>query len=102
MKDTIRNWLAEQFGEDEELFKELYGQYSTDMKANAAELPGKLSAGDAAALGEIGHAMKGMALQMGDSEVAEIGVALQNAGRGGDLAGCASAIERMLPAVAAL
>lgn len=102
MKDSIRSWLTEQFGADEDLFTELYGQYSADMKSRAAELPPLLSAGEVAAIGEIGHAMKGMALQMGDGEVSELCLALQNAGRGRDLPLCVELEKKISAAVAAL
>jgi len=102
MKDSIRNWLTEQFGADEDLFKELYGQYAADMKNRAAGLDALLSAGNAAALGEEGHAMKGMALQMGDTDLSEPSLLLQNAGRSGDLASCAPLVQKISAAVAAL
>jgi len=102
MKDSIRNWLAGQFGEDEALFDELYGQYASDMKALAQELQGLLSAGDTATIGERGHAMKGMALQMGDTEVADPCKNLQDAGRAGNLADCTALIPTICAAVAAL
>jgi len=102
MKDNIRNWLTEQFGADEDLFKELYDQYSTDMKATAALLDGLLASEDLAALGEKGHAMKGMAIQMGDSEVADLCIVLQDSGRAGDRGGCAAVIPKVCAAVAAL
>lgn len=102
MKDIIRAWLTEQFGPDEELFNELYGQYATDMKASADVLGGLLASGDAAALGEKGHAMKGMALQVGDKDLSEPCMALQNAGRAGDLSTCAALIPQICELTAAL
>jgi len=102
MKDSIRIWLTEQFGPDEALFEELYGQYATDMKAAAGSLAALIVAGNAAAVGDKGHAMKGMALQMGDAELSERCLALQNAGRAGDLAACAALVPAISASVAAL
>jgi len=102
MKDCIRTWLTEQFGADEDLFAELYGQYAADMKTTAGELDALLSAGDLAAIGEKGHAMKGMALQVGDNEVAEACLKLQNAGRAGNPSDCAAQIPSVCELVAAL
>jgi len=102
MKESIRAWLTEQFGADEELFAELYGQYAADMKKTAAELAGFLSAGDVAVLGEKGHAMKGMALQIGDGEVSEVCMKLQNAGRAGSLSECAALVPSVCALVSAL
>jgi len=102
MKDAIRNWLTEQFGDDEALFAELYGQYASDMKKMADELNGLLAAGDLAVLGEKGHAMKGMALQIGDSELSEPCFKLQNAGRAGNLSDCSALVPAVSALVAAL
>jgi len=102
MKESIRAWLTEQFGADEELFSELYGQYASDMKTTAAALPDLLSQGDAAAIGEKAHAMKGMALQVGDGELSEPCLRLQNAGRAGNLADCTALIQPICALVSAL
>jgi len=102
MKESIRAWLTGQFGPDEELFQELYGQYAADMKKLAEELNSLLASGDAATIGERGHAMKGMALQIGDSDLSEPCKALQDAGRAGNLVDCTALIPRILSAVAEL
>jgi len=102
MKDSIRAWLTGQFGEDEDLFADIYGQYATDMKAQADRLAALLAAGNAAELGEIGHAMKGMALQIGDSELAEPCMRLQVAGRAAEIQSCAAVIPLVRDLVAAL
>jgi len=102
MKESIRTWLTEQFGADEELFDELYGQYAADMKKTSGELDGLLATGDVTALGEKGHAMKGMALQVGDSELSEPCKKLQDAGRAGNLSDCAALVRLVVALVAAL
>jgi len=101
-KDSIRKWLTEQFGADEELFAELYGQYAADMKSMATELPALVERRDMASVGEKAHAMKGMALQIGDSELSEPCLRLQNASRAGNLADCASLVPTIVALVAAL
>jgi len=102
MKESIRNWLTAQLGADEELFAELYGQYAADMKKLAGELSALLSKGDLAAIGERGHAMKGMALQVGDGELSEGCLRLQDAGRAANLSDCAALIPRVCALVEAL
>jgi len=102
MKDSIRNWLTEQFGADDALLTELYDQYAQEMKASAAEIETLLAASDVAALGERGHAMKGMALQIGDADLSDPCKRLQDAGRAGNLSDCAALVPQICAAVAAL
>jgi len=102
MKATVRAWLTGQFGEDDELFAEIYGQYATDMKERAQKLPALLAAWDVAALGENGHAMKGMALQVGDEELAEQCKRLQTSGRASDLPSCVVLVPEIVRLVAEL
>jgi len=102
IKESIRNWLTQEFGSDEALINELYAQYAADMRSRATGLHAYFVSGNVTALGEEGHAMKGMALQMGDRELSELCLRLQNSGRAGDQAGCAPLIEAICVAVAAL
>jgi len=102
MKESVRTWLTEQLGEDEALFDELYRQYVSDMKKMADELNGLMSAGDLATVGVRGHAMKGMALQIGDNELAEPCKRLQDAGRAGNLSDCMALVPRICALVTAL
>jgi len=102
MKDCIRNWLAEQFGADDALHADLYAQYREELNGGADALGAALEAGDAAAIGDRAHAMKGMALSMGDDETAALCLELQKAGRGGDLAACMRLAPEVVAAVRAL
>lgn len=102
MKDAIRTWLTEQFGDDPSLHEELYGQYAADMKSTLAEVLSLAEASNAPEIGEKAHAMKGMALQMGDSDVAAACLELQNAGRAGDIENCGRIIESVRSLVGAL
>jgi len=102
MKDAIRNWLTEQFGADAELHDELYGQYAADMTSFLSALEEALANGDLPKSAATAHTMKGMALQMGDGEMAEPCKALQAAGQSGDAAACADIIPRIRELVGAL
>jgi len=102
MKDAIRTWLTEQFGADEALHAELYGQYAADMKTCLATLVAEAGTGDAAKLAATAHTMKGMALQMGDAETADLCKTLQTAGQAADLATCADILPRVRALVDAL
>jgi len=102
MKTSILNWLTEQFGADKALHEELYGQYVVDMRTQLAELEASRSNGDMSRLATVAHAMKGMALQMGDDETAECCRMLQAAGKAADPEACARLSADARALVAAL
>lgn len=102
MKDTIRNWLTEQFGDDAALHDELYAQYAADMKTHMTDVQAALAAHDTQSIGAQAHAMKGMALQMGDRESADICLALQKAGQGNVWDACQPLVPQLARLVAAL
>ena len=79
MKAMIRDWLKQQFGDDESLICELYSQYRIDMEAGLQALKEIYTMEDDMKLREKTHAMKGMALIVGDQETANVLVALQHA-----------------------
>ena len=87
MKPMIREWLKQQFGEDEALFAELYSQYRSDMTAGLVELAALAKGTDPLALRQKAHGLKGIALLIGDKEVADVCLALQQLGDSGSLAG---------------
>jgi len=102
MKESIRTWLTEQFGSDEDLFNDLYGQYADEMRQASEAVASFLEAGDVAAIGEKAHAMKGMALQIGDAELADPCKKLQDAGRAGNLSDCSALVPQVRSLVSEL
>jgi len=101
MKDSIHTWLTEQFGDDAELHAELYGQYAADMRNYLAKASGALNA-NLATVAAAAHTMKGMALQMGDTEISEVCKALQLEGQSSHAPTCADLISQLSELVAAL
>lgn len=102
MKASVSKWLTEQFGDDAALHAELYGQYVADMRStfNAVETACRVS--DMAALAQAAHTMKGLALQVGDGETADVCQALQLIGQGGDALRCEEMCTRLRALVGAL
>ncbi len=79
MKAMIRDWLKQQFGDDESLICELYSQYRVDMEAGLQVVKEIFATEDDMKLREKAHAMKGLALIVGDKETANVLIALQHA-----------------------
>jgi len=102
MKESIKTWLIEQFGDDADLHAELYNQYASDMKAAADKLQAAATDNRVEDLASTGHAMKGMALQMGDTELSEPCLQLQKAGQAADLAACLKLVPTVLAGVGEL
>jgi len=102
MKDVVRKWLTEQFGDDAALHEELYGQYAADMKGFIAKVSEAMKTSDTKTLASVAHTMKGMALQMGDTETADVSKALQIAGQSGTATVCAGLVPKLSELVAAL
>lgn len=86
MKDSIRKWLTEQFGEEEELIQGIYLEYVSSSVTKAAELEGALTSSDWEQVDRIAHTLKGNALMTGDQEVADKAIALRAASKAADMA----------------
>lgn len=102
MTQQIRDWLVQQFGEDEALVAEIYARYRTDMAAGVAAARALQDRDDAAALRAKAHALKGMALVVGDRDVADHCLALERACAAGDALARAEALAPLAAAVASL
>ena len=81
MKQKIREWLTQQFGDDEALFAELYSQYEGDMKSGVEVLRTAFKDGDIAAMTQKAHALKGISLMIGDEDVSAVCLTLEQIGR---------------------
>jgi histidine phosphotransfer protein HptB len=64
--------------------------------ADAAHIADAIAAGDFEVVRSIGHSMKGSGGGYGFDGLTEIGGALENAGRDGDLAAAASSLEHLV------
>ena len=102
MKDEIRCWLKQQFGDDEALFAELYSQYRADMVAGVEELNALVKGTDPKAMRQKAHALKGVALLIGDKAAADICLELQKLGDAGTFAGADAVLASLTKLVNAL
>ncbi len=102
MKPMIREWLKQQFGDDEALFCELYSQYRMDMETGLVALREIRATEDGEKMRQKAHALKGIALVVGDQETADVCIALQNAGVARDLAQQDALIAKLSQLVAAM
>lgn len=101
MTQQIRDWLVQQFGDDA-LVGEIYARYRTDMSAGVAEARALAARDDADALRLKIHALKGMALVVGDQPAVERCRALERACRDGDAAARVAAQAALEEALAHL
>lgn len=102
MKQSIRDWLTRQFGEDASLIAELYSQYSADMSVGVKALRDFADAGGFAAMASKAHALKGIALMVGDAASAELCLNLERVCKQGDKASLKPALTALSDAVASL
>ena len=102
MKPMIRVWLKQQFGDDESLFCELYSQYRMDMEAGMKALREIRASEDGEKLRQKAHALKGIALVVGDQETANVCIALQHAAEARELAQQDALISQLATLVSAL
>ena len=101
MRQQIRDWLVAQFGDDEALLDEIHARYCADFEARLEPLRAAVRQGDLAAVRATAHALKGMALTVGDSDMGARMLALEQLGAAGDAARLAEAATRLADAEAA-
>jgi len=77
MKECCRKYLDEQFGGDADVTAEIYGEYVSSVHAKIDEAGTALASGDWTLLDRVAHTVKGNALAVGDSEMAETAIALR-------------------------
>ena len=99
MKQKIRDWLTQQFGNDEALFAELYSQYEGDMKSGIETLQTAIKDGDIAAMTQKAHALKGISLMIGDEDVSALCLTLERVCKANDKPMIADALNLLVDAV---
>lgn len=80
MKQCCKDYLLEQFG-DEDVVGEIYAEYVKSVREKMPELEAALTAENWSMLDSLAHAVKGNALATGDTEVADVAVALRIAAK---------------------
>ena len=78
MKECCVAYMNEQFGNNAELVKEIYGEYVSSMRVKVREAENALAAGEWTQLDRVAHTIKGNALTAGDNEMAQVAIDLRS------------------------
>ena len=95
MKECCKTYLNDQFGGDEEVIAEIYGEYVSSLADKLAEAESALAAGDWTLLDRVAHTVKGNSLAAGDVPMSEPAIALRKAAALKDSAESAALIARL-------
>ncbi len=85
--------LKAMFGDDDETFREILGEFAEPARDIAAEITAGFEAGDTGAVGAAAHKLKSAARSVGALALADLSEALEAAGKGGD----GAAVEALMP-----
>jgi HPt (histidine-containing phosphotransfer) domain-containing protein len=85
--DTVLLHLGESFDGDEEFVREVLEEYHQNILELVTQLRTSLDAGDASAVRELAHTIKGSSRTIGAEEIAQSGGELEEMGKSGDLNG---------------
>ena len=85
----------EQFG-DEEVVKEIYAEYANSIREKLPELEAALTAENWSSLDQMAHAVKGNALATGDTDTANVAVALRIAAKMSEKDTARSLLDKLL------
>ena len=102
MKACCKAFLDEQFEGDADLINELYEVYCASMEEKLAAIEESAGRREWEAVDRSAHAVKGNALAVGDTEMAEEAVALRGAAKLGDAQQAQGCISRMKEIAAGL
>lgn len=83
--DWDRNFALEQSGDDEEMLAELLVLFRDSSASDLARINDGLSAGDAVAVADAAHSIKGASASLGVEGVRKIAAELEKNGRANDL-----------------
>ena len=95
MKECCAKYLNEQFGGDEAVTAEIYGEYVASVHEKLKEADTALAANEWLQLDRVAHTIKGNALSTGDGEMAQVAIDLRSAAQLQDREQAASLIARM-------
>jgi len=100
-----RDFAFEQAGEDEELLAELLVLLCQSSDADVSKIREAVDAGDAGAVGEAAHSIKGAAASLGLAGLRDVAYDMEKKGNSNDLEGALShlsALESMVSELSAL
>ena len=83
MKQCCKDYLMEQFG-DEDVVNEIYGEYVRSIQEKMPEIEAAVAAENWSTLDPLAHAVKGNALATGDTDAANVAIALRIAAKMSD------------------
>lgn len=95
MKEVCRNYLMKEFGGDEAVVADIYGEYAASAAGKLAEIKAAIASGSWAAVDSAAHALKGNALAAGDLEMADVAIALRKAAALSDAESAMSLADRL-------
>ena len=81
MKECCRKYLNEQLGDNAEVVEAIYAEYVVSIGAKMAEADAALAAGAWNALDKVAHTVKGNSFAVGDQQMAEAAIALQDSAK---------------------
>ncbi|MFA7384131.1 MAG: Hpt domain-containing protein [Desulfurivibrionaceae bacterium] len=93
--DWDRNFALEQAGEDEEMLAELLALFHDSSASDLAQIKEGLVAGDAAAVADAAHSIKGASASLGVEGVRKIASELEKNGRANDLSKARELADQM-------
>ena len=102
MKESCRQFLAEQFGGDQDTVEEIYAEYVASAREKVDELTAAVAAGEGENLDRLAHTLKGNALIAGDNDTVEAAIAMRGAAKLKDRAQADSLTARIKGLVAEL
>ena len=94
MKQCCKDYLMEQFG-DEDVVKEIYAEYAKSVREKLPELEAALAAENWTTLDSLAHAVKGNALATGDTDSANVAIALRTAAKMSDKANSRALLDKL-------
>lgn len=99
-KECVKNWLVGQFGDDEAIIAEIYGEYLKTTRENLDKADAAMARGDFPGLDRVAHTLKGNALMVGDQDIADTAIALRNAAKISDAANGSTLLVRLRELIA--
>lgn len=88
-----RAFALEQASDDEDLLQELVNLFHDSSASDLAKIREGAAQGNAGAMGDASHSIKGAAASLGIESIRSVASELEKAGRSGDLAGA----KKLLP-----
>jgi len=90
-----RNFALEQAGDDDELLAELLDLLRMSSASDLEKIKNAADGGDAEAMGDAAHSIKGAAASMGVVVLRDVAYKIEKKGRDGDLDGAKSHIAEL-------